>query len=113
MIIALKMIHCFFSNSIPIYNYAIFICFTFRYYKEGIKPLFQTVERLLSQSPNSIFLLCNQANRLNVNHDFFYQTLDDFGFVFKQIELSTFLQEVPIEKTYLFVISRSNRSNKE
>lgn len=46
------------------------------YYKEAVEPLFTTVLNLLEDSPDSIFILCNQANRLNANYQLFRNTVE-------------------------------------
>jgi hypothetical protein len=64
------------------------------------------VDTLLSQSEDARFLLCNQAGRLGANYVEFYKAVEDLKFEIEEVDLASFLSDVPLEKTYMFVIKR-------
>eukprot|EP01117_Protostelium_nocturnum_P007453 TRINITY_DN2665_c0_g1_i2.p1 TRINITY_DN2665_c0_g1~~TRINITY_DN2665_c0_g1_i2.p1 ORF type:complete len:159 (-),score=42.27 TRINITY_DN2665_c0_g1_i2:21-497(-) len=84
------------------------------YYTAAVRPLFVTADRLLSQKKTTkveegnVFILCNQSGRLAKNYQLFWDSAEELGFRVEEIELSSFLkeEEMPMEKTHLFLIFR-------
>jgi len=83
------------------------------YYKTAVIPLFQTVDRLLSRNPSSKFVLCNQHARLGMNLNEFQQATQTFQFKMEEVSLDSFLSEIPIEKTHLFIFQKQTTLNEK
>jgi len=78
------------------------------YYQEAIRPLFQTVNQLLSRERESTFVLCNQASRFHKCDQEVNDAINEFHFIKETIDLRTFLveEQMPKERTYLFLFFR-------
>eukprot|EP01119_Soliformovum_irregulare_P019559 TRINITY_DN6221_c0_g1_i1.p1 TRINITY_DN6221_c0_g1~~TRINITY_DN6221_c0_g1_i1.p1 ORF type:complete len:236 (-),score=35.29 TRINITY_DN6221_c0_g1_i1:6-713(-) len=75
------------------------------YYKAAVKPLLQTIRLLLSDDPDAVFILCNQAGRFGNNEDEFLEGLEENHLIKEDIDICSFDKE-PNQKTHFFLIRK-------